>query len=125
MVPNYDIKADRCDKELDKDWTVNRHGKWTTDEEVQEIINRADERGYDAFVMNYNHMDSDNFGKVWFLKNCGENLIGESDLEYHSNGNRYSFIRKTKTCDESLAYIPQIQYEPEDEEFSYNIGDGL
>ena len=71
--------------------------------------------------MNYNNRGWDKFGSVWFYNNCGENPIGESDLEYNSSGNLFAYIRKTKACEP----LPEIQYEPEDDVFSYNIGDGL
>ena len=88
------------------------------EDSVQEIIDKADREGYDAFVIDYHLNSQYKFGKVWFKKNCwGE--IEASDLEHDKWGNKNAFIRKTRACKP----LPQIQYEPDDEGVSYNIGD--
>ena len=58
MIPNYTIKDDRCEKDKNDDWIarVAEDGIYE-DEQVQEIIHRADSEGHDAFVMNVNHTD--------------------------------------------------------------------
>ena len=57
MIPNYVVKDGLCEKVPNDEWTAKRKGGCCTDEEVQEIIDRADAEGADAFVMNVNHTD--------------------------------------------------------------------
>ena len=125
MLPNFGVEADQCEEFVSEKWTAKAdyQDDGFEEEYVQEIINLADTYGYDAFVMNYKYTNWEHFGKVWFLKNCGENLIEASDLEHDSWGGKSAFIRKAKTCEP----LPDVQVANTSEYrgFQYNVGVGL
>ena len=124
MLPNFDVKADRCGEFVSKKWTAKAdyQDEGFEDEYVQEIIKLADAYDYDAFVMNYQHTSWEDYGKVQFFYNCGE-PIDASDLKLHKNGHKSAFIRKARTC----VPLPDVREEgiPRYNGVLYNVGEGL